>query len=37
MITITGIVGSNGKFLVTSIPVHSSVPAALKLTFENNR
>ena len=36
MITITGTVGSNGKSLVTSIPVHSSVPAVLKLTFENN-
>jgi hypothetical protein len=36
MITITDTVGSSGKFLVTSIPVHSSVLAVLKLTFENN-
>ena len=36
MITIMGTVGSSGKFLVTSMPVHSSVPAVLKLTFENN-
>src|SRR5437016_5972787 len=36
MITITDTVGSSGKFLVTSIPVHGSVPAVLKLTFENN-
>jgi hypothetical protein len=36
MITITDTVGSSGKFLITSIPVHSSVPAVLKLTFENN-
>jgi hypothetical protein len=34
--TITGVVRSDGKYLVTSIPVHSNVPAVLRLTFENN-
>jgi hypothetical protein len=36
MITITGTVGSSGKYLVTSIPVKSKVDAVLKLSFENN-
>ena len=36
MITITGTVGSSGKYLVTSIPVKSKVDAVLKISFENN-
>jgi hypothetical protein len=36
MITITGTVGSSGKYLVTSIPVKSNIDAVLKLSFENN-
>jgi hypothetical protein len=36
MITITGTVGSTGKYLVTSIPVKSKVDAVLKISFENN-
>jgi hypothetical protein len=36
MITITGTVGTNGKYLLTGIPVDTTTPAVLKLTFENN-
>jgi hypothetical protein len=36
VITITGTVGASGKYLVTSIPVHSKVDAVLKISFENN-
>jgi hypothetical protein len=36
MITITGTVGANGKYLVTSMPVQTTSNAVLKITFENN-
>jgi hypothetical protein len=36
MITITSNVGSTGKYLVTSVPVHSKIDAVLKIAFENN-
>ena len=36
MITITGTVGSSGKYLVSGIPVDASAPAVLKFSFENN-
>lgn len=36
MIKITGTVGANGKYLVSSIPVETTVDAVLKITFENN-
>jgi hypothetical protein len=36
MITITGTVGAGGKYLVTSIPVDTTVATVLKITFENN-
>jgi hypothetical protein len=36
MITITGTVGPAGKYLVTSVPVHSKMDAVLKIVFENN-
>jgi hypothetical protein len=36
MITITGTVGSSGKYLVTGIPVDTESHAILKMTFENN-
>jgi hypothetical protein len=36
MITITGTVGTTGKYLVTAIPVNTTGSALLKLSFENN-
>jgi len=36
MITITGTVGSSGKYLVTGIPVDTHIHSVLKLSFENN-
>jgi hypothetical protein len=36
MITITGTVGSSGKYLVTGLPVDTKEHAVLKLAFENN-
>jgi hypothetical protein len=36
MITITGTVGSSGKYLVTGIPVDTQINTVLKLAFENN-
>jgi hypothetical protein len=36
MITITGTVGSAGKYLVTGIPVDTKANAVLKIAFENN-
>src|SRR5215472_4562448 len=36
MITITGTVGSSGKYLVTGIPVDTTANAVLKIVFENN-
>src|SRR5215469_6833085 len=36
MITITGTVGSVGKYLVTGIPVDTKANAVLKMSFENN-
>jgi hypothetical protein len=36
MITITGTVGSSGKYLVTGIPVDTTANAVLKMAFENN-
>jgi hypothetical protein len=36
MITLTGTVGSSGKYLVTGIPVNTHVDTTLKITFENN-
>jgi hypothetical protein len=36
MITITGTVGSSGKYLVTGIPIDTEAHAVLKMTFENN-
>jgi hypothetical protein len=36
MITITGTVGASGKYLVTGMPVNSTVKTMLKLSFENN-
>jgi hypothetical protein len=35
MITITAIVGSSGKYLVTGIPIDTESHALLKMTFEN--
>jgi hypothetical protein len=35
MITINGAVGSNGKYLVTGMPVTTTANAVLKMTFEN--
>jgi hypothetical protein len=35
MITITGTVGANGKYLVTGMPVDTNTHAVLKLSFEN--
>ena len=35
MITITGTVGANGKYLVTGMPVDSNAAVPLKITFEN--
>jgi hypothetical protein len=36
IITITGTVGSSGKYLVTRIPVDTTANAVLKIAFENN-
>ncbi len=36
MITITGTVGTSGKYLVSSIAVTTTANAVLKITFENN-
>jgi hypothetical protein len=36
MITITGTVGSSGKYLVTGLPVDTTANAVLKMAFENN-
>jgi hypothetical protein len=36
MITITGTVGSSGKYLVTGMPVDTEAHAVLRITFENN-
>jgi hypothetical protein len=35
MITITGTVGSNGKYLVTGMPVDTKTHTVLKIAFEN--
>jgi hypothetical protein len=35
MITITGTVGSSGKYLVTGIPVGTQTHTVLKIAFEN--
>ena len=36
MITITGTVGSGGKYLVTGIPVDTTANTVLKISFEHN-
>ena len=36
MFTLTGTVGSSGKYLVTGIPVNTTTHTVLKLAFENN-
>jgi hypothetical protein len=36
MITITGTVGSSGKYLVTGIPVDTEIHTVFKIAFENN-
>lgn len=36
MLTITGNVGSSGKYLVTGMPVGRPLDALLKIVFENN-
>ena len=36
MITITGQVGTSGKYLVTGTPVTTTAHAVLKIAFENN-
>jgi hypothetical protein len=36
MITLTGVVGSSGSYLVTGMPVTSHVHSVLKIAFENN-
>lgn len=36
MITITGGVGSGGKYLVTGMPVDTHIHSVLKIAFENN-
>ena len=36
MITITGTVGSSGKYLVTGLPVDTQTHTVLKIAFENN-
>jgi hypothetical protein len=36
MITITGTVGTSGKYLVTGTPVTTTAHTVLKITFENN-
>jgi hypothetical protein len=35
MLTITGTVGSTGKYLVTGLPVDTKTHAVLKIAFEN--
>jgi hypothetical protein len=35
MITITGTVGSSGKYLVTGIPIDTEAHTVLKIVFEN--
>ena len=35
MITITGTVGSSGKYLVTGMPVNTKTHTVLKIAFEN--
>lgn len=35
MVTIQGVVGSSGKYLVTGMPVGKPLNALLKITFEN--
>jgi len=35
MITVTGTVGSSGKYLVTGIPIATQTHTVLKFTFEN--
>jgi hypothetical protein len=36
MITITGTVGSSGKYLVTGMPVDTETHDVLRIAFENN-
>jgi len=36
MFTITGTVGTDGKYLVTGMPVDTETHTVLKLAFENN-
>jgi hypothetical protein len=36
MFTLTGTVGSDGKYLVSGMPVTTATHAVLKLAFENN-
>lgn len=36
MITVTGTVGSSGKYLVTGFPVDTQTHTVLKIAFENN-
>ena len=36
MITITGTVGSSGKYLISGTPVNTTTDAVLKIAFENN-
>src|SRR2546430_10163473 len=36
MVTVQGVVGSSGKYLVTGMPVGKPLNALLKITFENN-
>jgi hypothetical protein len=36
MISITGTVGSSGKYLVTGIPIDTQTHTVLKIAFENN-
>ena len=36
MITITGTVGGNGKYLVTGMPVSTHTHAVLKIAFQND-
>jgi hypothetical protein len=35
MITLSGTVGSSGKYLVTGMPISTKAHAVLKITFEN--
>ena len=36
MVTVTGTVGADGKYLITGIPVETTSHTALKIVFENN-